>query len=93
MNQATHLKQLTWRKSYEREVVRGVSIEMSGGEIIGLLGPNGAGKTTTFSMIAGFVHLPMERLMINGMKTSFRRTRGRDRTSLFARRNPLYLEN
>lgn len=38
-----------------REVVKGVSLEASGGEVIGLLGPNGAGKTTTFSMVAGFV--------------------------------------
>ena len=43
------------QKSYgSRDVVRGVTIEMKGGEIVGLLGPNGAGKTTTFSMIAGF---------------------------------------
>ncbi len=44
------------RKTYgRREVVKGVSLEASGGEVIGLLGPNGAGKTTTFSMVAGFV--------------------------------------
>ena len=47
-------------------MVRGVSIEMSGGEIVGLLGPNGAGKTTTFSMIAGFVSPSAGKLMING---------------------------
>jgi len=44
------------RKSYgEREVVRGVSLEVSSGEIVGLLGPNGAGKTTTFYSLAGFI--------------------------------------
>ena len=67
MNQATQLKATDLRKSYrKREVVRGVSIEMSGGEIVGLLGPNGAGKTTTFSMIAGFVTPSAGKLMING---------------------------
>ena len=67
MNQATQLKATDLRKSYrKREVVRGVSIEMSGGEIVGLLGPNGAGKTTTFSMIAGFVTPSAGKLVING---------------------------
>ena len=41
-------------KSYSgRTVVRGVSIDVGAGEIVGLLGPNGAGKTTTFYMTVG----------------------------------------
>jgi ABC-2 type transport system ATP-binding protein len=40
------------RKQYgDREVVKGVSFEVSKGEIFGILGPNGAGKTTTLEMI------------------------------------------
>ncbi|MCM4161796.1 LPS export ABC transporter ATP-binding protein [Antarcticibacterium flavum] len=43
-------------KSYKgREVVKGISVEVNQGEIVGLLGPNGAGKTTSFYMIVGLI--------------------------------------
>ena len=38
-----------------REIVKGVSLEVESREIVGLLGPNGAGKTTTFYMICGLI--------------------------------------
>lgn len=44
------------KKYGKRQVVKGVSIEVNQGEIIGLLGPNGAGKTTTFYMIVGLIN-------------------------------------
>ncbi len=43
------------KKYKSRTVVKGVSVEVSQGEIVGLLGPNGAGKTTSFYMIVGLV--------------------------------------
>lgn len=50
------LSALDIEKSYRnKKVVKGISIEVSQGEIIGLLGPNGAGKTTSFYMIVGLI--------------------------------------
>ncbi len=43
------------KKYRQRTVVKGVSVEVNQGEIVGLLGPNGAGKTTTFYMIVGLI--------------------------------------
>jgi lipopolysaccharide export system ATP-binding protein len=43
-------------KSYKgRQVVRGVDLQISRGEVVGLLGPNGAGKTTSFYIIVGLI--------------------------------------
>src|ERR1700712_2975722 len=49
-----------------RQVVKGVSLEIRQGEVVGLLGPNGAGKTTTFYMIVGLVRPDTGRIMLDG---------------------------
>ena len=44
------------QKTYgSRKVVKGISLQVEQGQIIGLLGPNGAGKTTSFYMIVGMI--------------------------------------
>jgi lipopolysaccharide export system ATP-binding protein len=43
------------KKYGSRTVVKGTSVEVNKGEVVGLLGPNGAGKTTTFYMIVGLI--------------------------------------
>ena len=53
-------------KSYKgRTVVRGISLEVNSGQVIGLLGPNGAGKTTTFYMVVGLVHPDKGRVFLD----------------------------
>src|ERR1700735_1266355 len=48
-----------------RQVVRGVNLRISRGEVVGLLGPNGAGKTTSFYMIVGLVAPETGRIMVD----------------------------
>ena len=43
------------KKYGKRTVVKGVSVSVNQGEIVGLLGPNGAGKTTSFYMMVGLI--------------------------------------
>jgi lipopolysaccharide export system ATP-binding protein len=55
------------RKRYrEREAVKGVSLQIAPGEVVGLLGPNGAGKTTIFYMIVGLVRPDNGTVLLNG---------------------------
>ncbi len=55
-------------KNYRgRQVVRGVSLEIHKGEVVGLLGPNGAGKTTTFYMIVGLVEPDAGRVLVGDL--------------------------
>jgi lipopolysaccharide export system ATP-binding protein len=55
------------RKSFRgRAVVRGVSLRLQEGEIVGLLGPNGAGKTTTFRILTGLERAEVGRVLLNG---------------------------
>jgi lipopolysaccharide export system ATP-binding protein len=60
-------------KSYKgRKVVKGISIAVKQGEIVGLLGPNGAGKTTSFYMIVGLIKPQAGRILLDDIDiTSF----------------------
>ena len=53
-----------YKKYGVRMVVKGVSMEVKQGEIVGFLGPNGAGKTTSFYMITGQVKANGGRILL-----------------------------
>jgi len=55
------------KKYGSKEVVKGVSLEVKQGEIVGLLGPNGAGKTTTFYMVVGLVKPNKGKVLLDDM--------------------------
>ena len=50
----------------KRPVIRGVSISLQRGEVVGLLGPNGAGKTTCFYMIIGLMPPDYGNIILDG---------------------------
>ena len=61
------LEALQLEKSYRgRNVVRGISLQVKQGEVVGLLGPNGAGKTTMFYMVVGLVRPDKGRVLLDG---------------------------
>ncbi len=62
------LKATDLHKTYrKKEVVRGVTIEVEPGQIVGLLGPNGAGKTTCFYMIVGLIPTDRGSITVDGV--------------------------
>lgn len=62
------LKAIKLQKSFgKREVVRGVTMEVEPGNVVGLLGPNGAGKTTCFYMIVGLVAVGEGSIEVDGV--------------------------
>lgn len=63
-----HLAATGLSKHYRgRAVVQDVSLEVSGGEVVGLLGPNGAGKTTSFYMLVGLIAADAGRIVLDGV--------------------------
>jgi lipopolysaccharide export system ATP-binding protein len=49
----------------KREVVRGVTMQVEPGKVVGLLGPNGAGKTTCFYMIVGLISVDQGQILVD----------------------------
>ena len=50
----------------DQEAVRGISLEIGAGQLVGLLGPNGAGKSTTLRMLTGMLAPTSGRAEVGG---------------------------
>ena len=72
--------------------VRGVSFEVSQGEVLGILGPNGAGKTTTIRMITGSIPPTHGSVSIDGLDTINDTVRARARLGYLPEGAPFYPE-
>ena len=60
------LKAINLHKSFgKRDIVRGVTMQVEPGKVVGLLGPNGAGKTTCFYMIVGLVSADDGKILVD----------------------------
>ncbi len=68
---STTLRAHSLTKSYKgRKVVRGVSMHVTAGEVVGLLGPNGAGKTTSFYMVVGLIKPDFGSILLGNQEIS-----------------------
>jgi len=60
------LKAVNLHKSFgKKAIVRGVTIQVEPGRVVGLLGPNGAGKTTCFYMIVGLISVGKGKILVD----------------------------
>ena len=53
-----------------RQLVKGLNLKLSPGEVVGLLGPNGAGKTTTFNLVIGLLCPDQGEVTLNGERVT-----------------------
>lgn len=58
-------------KSFKKkEVLKGISLEVNEGEVLGLIGPNGAGKTTLLKNICGLLSFDSGSISVNGQSVA-----------------------
>jgi ABC-2 type transport system ATP-binding protein len=80
------------KKYGHRTVVKGVSMEVNQGEIVGFLGPNGAGKSTTMKIITGFLKPNFGEVSICGIDMLTNPIEAKKNIGYLPEHNPLYLD-
>lgn len=55
-----------YKKIGRKDILKGISLELRKGEIVGFIGPNGAGKTTTIKLMLGLQKMTKGFVQING---------------------------
>ena len=80
-------------KSYSSETaVRGVSLTVAAGQVLGLVGPNGAGKTTTLRALTGIIPPSAGRLSVDGFDVERQPLQVKARTAYVADDPQLFTE-
>jgi len=74
------------------EAVRGITLQIAAGQVVGVLGPNGAGKTTTVRMIAGLIPPSCGTVTLAGMDSVSDSIGVRRRLGYLPESAPLYRE-
>src|SRR5690606_19833653 len=76
----------------KQPVLRGISLELQRGKILGLLGPNGAGKSTTMRILAGVIEPDEGEVLLFGRPFTIDDKDLRKHIGYLADKNPLYAD-
>jgi ABC-2 type transport system ATP-binding protein len=85
-----NLEDVRFSYGSDRPVLRGVTLDVRAGEVVGLLGANGAGKTTTFKILAGLLRADSGTVTIDGVPAATQAIEARQRTAFVPDTSLLY---
>ncbi|MFM7309326.1 MAG: gliding motility-associated ABC transporter ATP-binding subunit GldA [Flavobacteriales bacterium] len=80
------------KKYGSQDALKGVSFQLSKGEIVGFLGPNGAGKSTMMKIITSYIPATGGQVRVCGFDVNAQSIESRRRIGYLPEHNPLYLD-
>lgn len=80
------------KKFGEQRALKGVSLRLDKGEVVGLLGPNGAGKSTLMRLVTGYLPPTSGRIEVCGFDVMDQPLETKRRVGYLPERNPLHEE-